>query len=119
MARIVNIVGIEQEFKVGYKMGRCPQEWIYDLFITSWKPRKEAFQEFCFELSTVRGVGNKDSRSGSSYGSTGKFFKERIREWFRQVPFKFTSSTYGLLPDGNGEQVTMRKTFVPRGQSLR
>ena len=40
-------------------MGRCPQEWIYDLFITSWKPRKETFQEFCFELSKMRGVGNK------------------------------------------------------------
>ena len=48
---MVSIVGIEQKFKVGYKMGRCPQEWIYDLFITSWKPRKETFQEFCFEQS--------------------------------------------------------------------
>ena len=40
-------------------MGRCPQELIYDLFITSWKPRQETFQEFCFELSKMRGVGNK------------------------------------------------------------
>ena len=54
-----HIVEIEQEFKVGYKMGRCPQELIYDLFITSWKPRQETFQECCFELSKMRGVGNK------------------------------------------------------------
>ena len=47
---MVSIVGIEQKFKVGYKMGRCPQELIYDLVITSWKPRIETFRE----LSSLR-----------------------------------------------------------------